>query len=101
MLPDDEFLRAFFGLTLPNSEFRHRDHLRLAWLAVRSHGAAAAEDVVTAGIRIIDGERIVTVNVSSYFADGIETAEQLDAALDGVREECTRLIGAGKKIIIQ
>ena len=33
MLPDDEFLRAFFGLTLANSEFRHRDHLRLAWLA--------------------------------------------------------------------
>ena len=39
MLPDDEFLRAFFGLTLANSEFRHRDHLRLAWLAVRRHGA--------------------------------------------------------------
>ena len=51
--------------------------------------------------RIIDGERVVTLNVSSYFADGIETAEQLDAALDGVREECTHLIGAGKKIIIQ
>ena len=51
MLPDDEFLRAFFGLTLPNSEFRHRDHLRLAWLAVRHHGASAAEEVVTAGIR--------------------------------------------------
>jgi hypothetical protein len=33
LLPDDEFLRAFFGLTLANSEFRHRDHLRLAWLA--------------------------------------------------------------------
>ena len=51
MLPDDEFLRAFFGLTLPNSEFCHRDHLRLAWLAVRRHGAGAAEEVVTAGIR--------------------------------------------------
>jgi hypothetical protein len=51
--------------------------------------------------RIIDGERVVTVSVGSYFADGIETEEQLDAALDGVREECTRLIGAGKKIIIQ
>ena len=51
MTPDDEFLRAFFGLTLPNSEFRHRDHLRLAWLAVRRHGASAAEKVVTAGIQ--------------------------------------------------
>jgi hypothetical protein len=32
MTPDDEFLRAFFSLSLPNSEFHHRDHLRLAWL---------------------------------------------------------------------
>jgi hypothetical protein len=51
MLPDDEFLRAFFGLELPNAEFRHRDHVRLAWLAVRRHGADVAEEVVTAGIR--------------------------------------------------
>jgi hypothetical protein len=51
MTPDDEFLRAFFGLKLPNSEFHHRDHLRLAWLAVRRHGAGAAEEVVTKGIQ--------------------------------------------------
>ena len=51
--------------------------------------------------RIIDGERVVTVSVGSYFAEGIETEEQLDAALEGVREECARLIGAGKKVIVQ
>jgi hypothetical protein len=51
--------------------------------------------------RIIDGDRVVTVSVGSYFASGIETEEQLDAALDGVREECARYIGAGKKIIVQ
>ncbi|MCW3699884.1 BREX system P-loop protein BrxC [Burkholderia cenocepacia] len=51
--------------------------------------------------RIIDGERVVTVSVGSYFAEGIETEEQLKAALDGIREECSRLIGAGKKIIVQ
>lgn len=51
--------------------------------------------------RIIDGERVVTVSVGSYFAGGIETEEQLEAALDGVREECARLIGAGKKVIVQ
>src|SRR5258708_8453830 len=50
MIPDDEFLRAFFGLTLPSSEFRHRDHLRLAWLAVRRHGGDVAEEVVASGI---------------------------------------------------
>lgn len=51
--------------------------------------------------RMIDGERVVTLSVGSYFADGIETEEQLEAALDGVREECARLIGAGKKVIVQ
>jgi hypothetical protein len=51
--------------------------------------------------RIIDGERVVTVSVGSYFAGGIETEEQLEAALDGVRGECARLIGAGKKVIVQ
>lgn len=51
--------------------------------------------------RIIDGERVVTVSVGSYFAGGVETEEQLEAALGGVREECARLIGAGKKVIVQ
>jgi hypothetical protein len=51
--------------------------------------------------RIVDGERIATVSLGSYFAEGIETEEQLDQALDGIREECARLIGAGKKVIVQ
>ena len=51
--------------------------------------------------RIVDGDRVVTVSIGSYFAGGIETEEQLDAALDGVREECARLIGAGKKVVVQ
>jgi len=51
--------------------------------------------------RIIDGERVVSVNLGSYFSGGIETEEQLDSALQGVREECAKLIGAGKKVIIQ
>ena len=51
--------------------------------------------------RIIDGERVVSVNVGSYFVGGVETEEQLDAALEGIREECGRLIGAGKKVIVQ
>ena len=51
--------------------------------------------------RIIDGERVVTVSFGSFFAGGIETEEQLNAALEGVREECTRLIGAGKKVFVQ
>lgn len=51
--------------------------------------------------RVIDGERIATVSLGSYFGGGIETEEQLEAALDGIRGECARLIGAGKKIVVQ
>ena len=51
--------------------------------------------------RIIDGERLVTVAVGRYFDGGVETEEQLDAALAGIREECARLIGAGKKVLVQ
>ena len=51
MLPDDEFLHAFFAADLANSDFHHRDHLRLAWLLVRRDGLAEAEVRVTAGIQ--------------------------------------------------
>jgi hypothetical protein len=51
--------------------------------------------------RIIDGERVATVRLGSYFSGGVETEEQLDAALGGIREECSRLIGAGKKVIVE
>ncbi len=50
-MTDDEFLHAFFSLRLPNEAFRHRDHLRLAWLVVRRDGATAAPAVVADGIR--------------------------------------------------
>jgi hypothetical protein len=51
MLTDDAFLRAFFNAGLANSEFHHRDHIRLAWLQVRLHGALGAETSVVEGIR--------------------------------------------------
>ncbi len=51
-------------------------------------------------MRLLDGTRVVRVNVADYFSGGIETEEQLDAALSGLREECERYIGAGKKVLI-
>lgn len=50
-MTDDEFLHGFFDGTLPHAAFHHREHLRLAWLVVRRHGAAAAPDIVGSGIR--------------------------------------------------
>ena len=52
-------------------------------------------------LRLVDGNRIVRVTASSYFSGGIETEEQLDQALTGLREQCLELIGAGKKVLVQ
>jgi hypothetical protein len=52
-------------------------------------------------LRHVDGNRVVRVTASGYFSGGIETEEQLDQALDGLREQCLELIGAGKKVLVQ
>lgn len=52
-------------------------------------------------MRMIDGNRIEKVSVSKYFSAGIETEDQLEEALVALREECTKLIGMGKKILVQ
>ncbi len=52
-------------------------------------------------LRIVDGTRIERLDVASYFAGGIETEEQLEAALEGLRERVAELIAAGKKVLIQ
>lgn len=47
-----------------------------------------------------EGERLAPVQIQTWFGAGIETEEQLDAALAGLRAECARLIVAGKKVVI-
>jgi hypothetical protein len=48
----------------------------------------------------VEGERLAPVQVQPYFGAGIETVEQLDAALAGLREECAKLLGEGKKVVL-
>jgi hypothetical protein len=50
-LGDDEFLDAFHSCRLANSEFRHADHLRLAWLHLHRASPKEALEQVRAGIR--------------------------------------------------
>jgi hypothetical protein len=50
---------------------------------------------------LLEGARLATVSVGRYFTGGIETEEQLEQALTGLREEFSRLIGEGKKIIVR
>ena len=50
-LSDEEFLKAFHACTLPNSQFRHADHLRLAWLHLHRSGLPEALELVCKGLR--------------------------------------------------
>ena len=43
---DAEFLEAFESGALPNTEFHHRDHLRMTWLYVSRLGAERAQEHV-------------------------------------------------------
>lgn len=81
-----------------------KDKSRVAIPQIRSERDACESRLRTAVAevhRLIEGERVISVSLGSYFAGGVETEEQLDAALDGIREECARLIGAGKKVIVE
>jgi hypothetical protein len=50
-MTDDEFLTAFHSLTLEASQFRHGDHLRLAWLHLERAPFPAALENVRTGIQ--------------------------------------------------
>jgi hypothetical protein len=48
---DDAVLQAFEECQLDPGKFHHADHIRLAWLCVRRHGADRAEAQLLKGIR--------------------------------------------------
>lgn len=48
---DDEFLRAFEDLSFPADLFHHREHIRVAWLYLKSFDASRAAERMSAGIR--------------------------------------------------
>lgn len=50
-LDDEEFLKAFHSCQLQTSEFRHGDHLRLAWLHLQRDVPDVALEKVRAGIQ--------------------------------------------------
>lgn len=50
-MDDRESLRLFHDASLPSEEFRHRGHLRLAWLILSRHPLEQAETMVAREIR--------------------------------------------------
>ena len=51
-------------------------------------------------LQLQEGERLVKVRIGPSFSGGVETEEQLDQAIAGLREAFARLIGEGKKVIV-
>ena len=47
---DEDFLRAFEDLSLPAELFHHREHVRVAWLYLKSSDATRAAERMAAGI---------------------------------------------------
>ena len=91
-------------LSAPLEHGKTRDEERVPIPQLRSELDACEtrlQDAIAELHRIVDGDRVATVRLGGYFSGGIETEEQLDAALAGIREECSRLIGTGKKVIVQ
>jgi hypothetical protein len=91
-------------IAAPIERWKVRDTERLPIPQLRSDRDACDGRLRTAVAelrQVIDGGRIATVSLGNYFGGGVETEEQLDSALDGIREECSRLIGAGKKVVVQ
>ena len=48
---DEDFLRAFEDLSFPVDQFHHREHIRVAWLYLKSSDATRAAERMSAGIR--------------------------------------------------
>jgi len=48
---DEEFLRAFEDLSFPPDRFHHREHIRVAWLYLKSTDATRAAERMSEGIR--------------------------------------------------
>jgi hypothetical protein len=50
-LSDEQLLAGFEECLLAPGNFRHRDHIRLAWICVRRFGPSQAEEKLLLGIR--------------------------------------------------
>jgi len=59
------------------------------------------KSAVQAMHELIDGEKLATLKISDFFSDRVETPEQLEASLERLKQECLKLIGANKKVLIQ
>ena len=71
--------------------------LRSELVACPQHYRTANKEM----LKLIEGERLVTINAAEFFSDRIETPEQLDATLSTIKQRVEKLLGQGKKVLVQ
>lgn len=59
------------------------------------------KDAVKEMLELIEGKRLVTVNAAEFFAGQIETEEQLHTSLSTIKQKVEKLLGQGKKVLVQ
>jgi hypothetical protein len=52
-------------------------------------------------LELIEGQQLVTINVGEFFSGRIETEEQLQAAISNIQQKVEKLLGQGKKVLVQ
>ena len=51
LFSEDEFVSRVESCAYPNAEFKHADHIRLAWIYLRRYGPEGAEERIIATIQ--------------------------------------------------
>jgi hypothetical protein len=71
--------------------------LRSELSACPQHLKAATKQMM----ELIEGNLLVTLDVSDFFESRIETSEQLDVTLNAMKQRIEKLLGEGKKVLFQ
>jgi hypothetical protein len=59
------------------------------------------KEAVKASMELIEGNRLVTINLNDFFVGRVESPEQLEAAIGALRQRIEKLLGEGKAVWIQ
>jgi N-formylglutamate deformylase len=95
----DELIAGFEAGTILPGAFGHREHVRLAWLYLRRHGRAGAEERLLAGLRAFAAaagkpDRFNAALTLAWVArvDAAATALPRDHAFDDLLLACPELL---------
>jgi hypothetical protein len=71
---DRAFLAAFEAAAIPSERWRHRDHIRVAYLYLRDHPFEAAIARIRNGIRALNGANGVKTTATSGYHETVTVA---------------------------